>query len=69
MVRFKHRYILCQLDWADRTRINANLTQFEVLKCCKETVQLCFGEFGFAQIVTTLSGESFASKATRFSAR
>lgn len=53
MVRFKNRYILGQLQYNEGGKTNANLSNFNFLKACKENVQQLFGEYGFAQIVTS----------------
>ncbi|KAH6565002.1 hypothetical protein BASA50_008971 [Batrachochytrium salamandrivorans] len=53
MVRFKNRYLLCEIIFEDGN-ISESLNSYHLLNAIKESLEVNFGSFGMGMIATSL---------------
>ncbi|CAG9317609.1 unnamed protein product [Blepharisma stoltei] len=54
MVRFKNRYLLCELKWEDE-KYDPNIKNKDVYEAIKDSIGMNFGDFGIGLSVISLS--------------
>jgi len=58
MVRFKNRYLLIELVWADNKH-DPSLSSYILVQALKELIRAEFGEYGLACALQSLQGKIF----------
>jgi ribonuclease P/MRP protein subunit POP5 len=61
MVRFKNRYLLCEIGWEDK-KFDPNLKNKDIYDAIRDSIAVNFGDFGLGQVLGSLSGKLYVVK-------
>lgn len=61
MVRFKNRYLLCEIQWEDR-KYDPNVRNKDLYDAIRDSVGMNFGDLGMGAISTSLSSNFYIVK-------